>query len=60
MKTGVIKLTLAVMVILFFFGCFPYKKAVQPLSKNLDDTAEDLVAPESRYYYFTTIKRFNI
>ena len=53
MKSKSIHLTVAFMVILFFFGCFPYKKAAHPLSKSLDETAEDSVVPESRYYYFT-------
>jgi len=53
MKSRAINLTVAVMVILIFFGCFPYKKAAQPLSKNLDETETDSLAPENRYYYFT-------
>ncbi|MFO7972452.1 MAG: tetratricopeptide repeat protein, partial [Desulfobacterales bacterium] len=53
MRTSVIKLTLVGIIISIFFGCFPYKKAVPPFSKNLDDTTEHSLAPESRYYYFT-------
>ena len=53
MKSKLLNLIIAVMVILVFSGCFPYKKAAQPLGKNLDETATDSLAPESRYYYFT-------
>ena len=52
MKSRAINLTVAVMVILIFFGCFPYQKAAQPLNKNLDETAENPLSPENRYYYF--------
>ena len=41
MKSKLLNLIIAIMVILIFFFFFFYKKAVQPLSKNLDDTAED-------------------
>ena len=53
MKTGVIKLTVVVMVISIFWGCFYYKETVQPIRKNLDETETDSLVPESRYYYFT-------
>ena len=53
MKSKLINMIISIMVIPLFSGCFPYKKAAQPLDKNLDEAAADLIIQESRYYYFT-------
>ena len=53
MRTNFFKLTIIITVILFFFGCFAFKKTTPPLDKKPDEEVVDFTAYESCYYYFT-------